>query len=41
MVSEKAKSGGNELKEITRNYSKIYAQRLAKLSDREIVKLSN
>ncbi|MBR3633656.1 MAG: hypothetical protein IKN51_03885, partial [Bacteroidaceae bacterium] len=29
------------LKEITRNYSKIYAQRLAKLSNREIVQLSN
>ena len=41
MVSEKAKSGGNELKEINRNYSKIYAQRLAKLSNSEIVQLSN
>ena len=41
MVPEKAKSGGNELKEITRNYSEIYAQRLAKLANREIVKLSN
>ena len=41
IVNEKAKSGGNELKEITRNYSEIYAQRLAKLSNREIVQLSN